>query len=155
MFPSAVTPLCSPDFAARHGGLAKPEDLLAVPRIGPQEEWAAWFAETGVGDRETPVRPRWSADLQTIEVVSALAGHGVALGSPILFAPEIRLIRPFEAVVAFNAGHWLVYPEDRRRSAKIKAFREWMLRILAADPSTAAHAGRSPRRPMPRGVTEK
>ena len=98
-------------------------------------------AQTGVAASRAPTGPRLiAADLQTIEVASALAGQGVALGSPILFAAEIaqgRLIRPFETTWDHNQGYWLVYPTDRSRVPKITAFRDWLLNCLAADPATA------------------
>jgi LysR family glycine cleavage system transcriptional activator len=142
LFPSHVTPLVSPALAKDLGGLARLDDLLAAPRVGLDEEWADWFAKAGVAAPGPQAGPRLVADLQTIEVASALAGQGVALGSPILFAAEIaqgRLIRPFEAAWDHNQGYWLAYPKDRRRAPKIAAFRDWLLAGLAADPATARY----------------
>jgi LysR family glycine cleavage system transcriptional activator len=142
LFPAHVTPLCAPALALALGGLAEPEALLAAPRVGLDEEWAAWFARAGVTAAPARTGPRLIADLQTIEVASALAGQGVALGSPVLFAGEIaqgRLIRPFAATWDHNPGYWLVYPADRRRAPKIAAFRDWLLASLAADPATARY----------------
>lgn len=140
LFPAHVTPLCAPALAQALGGLVQPDDLLTAPRVGMDEEWAAWFAKAGVAAPRAPTAPRFIADLQTIEVASALAGQGVALGSPILFAAEIaqgRLIRPFDVAWDHFPGYWLVYPKDRRRAPKIAAFRDWLLASLAADPATA------------------
>jgi LysR family glycine cleavage system transcriptional activator len=138
LFPSIATVLCAPAVAATLDG--RPEALLEAPRIGTQDEWAAWFAAAGVTDTALDAGLRMSSDVQIIEVASALAGQGAALGSPILFAPEIaagRLVQPFDAVIPFAAGHWLVYPAERRRAPKIAAFREWLLESVAADPSIA------------------
>jgi len=135
LFPSEQTPLCTPQVLASLGGLDKPEDLLAAPRIGSPDEWATWFHFAGVttpGPSASP--PRLMADTQTLEVASALAGQGVALGSPILFQTEIaagRLVRPFSATMPLGGGYWLAYPKDRRRSAKIVAFRDWLLACVA------------------------
>jgi LysR family glycine cleavage system transcriptional activator len=142
MFPSEGTPVCAPALRDQLGGLRRPEDLLAAPRIGNEDEWAAWFEAAGV----TPPKPRpggltLEADLQALEVASAMAGQGVALASPILFAGEIargQLVRPFATTIAFGPGYWLAYPADRRRSPKIAAFRDWLLKALAEDPLTAA-----------------
>jgi LysR family glycine cleavage system transcriptional activator len=139
--PTAVTPVCAPAFAEQFG-LGRPEDLLAAPRIGAHENWAAWFAAAGVAAPEAPARPRLTADLHTIEVASALAGNVAALGSPVLFAAEIsqgRLVQPFQVMLHSSAGFWLTYPRERRRAAKIVAFREWLLAAIAQDPATAAH----------------
>ncbi|WGM39446.1 LysR substrate-binding domain-containing protein [Caulobacter sp. NIBR1757] len=130
LFPNIQTPLCTPDMRDRLG-LTRPEDLLTAPRIGSEAEWAVWFSEAGVTSVLGPAAPtRLMADTQTLEVASALGGQGVALGSPILFSPEIaagRLVRPFAPVMPLGHGYWLVYPKDRRRSPKIAAFREWLL----------------------------
>ncbi len=145
LFPSIGTPLCTPDLRQDLGGLARPEDLLAAPRLGLEAEWAAWFAAAGVAAPLAGAQPMFSADLQTVEVASALAGQGVALGSPILFAGEIaqgRLVQPFEAVVPFSDGCWLTYPKERRRAPKIVAFRDWLLACIAEDPLTAGYARR-------------
>ncbi|MEO8925816.1 MAG: LysR substrate-binding domain-containing protein [Caulobacteraceae bacterium] len=142
LFPSHITPLCAPALRDALGGLAAPADLLAAPRVGLDEEWAAWFARAGVAAPPAQDVPRLSADLQTIEVASALAGQGVALGSPILFAGEIaqgRLVQPFEITWTRKAGYWLAYPRDRSRAAKIAAFRDWLLAAVAADPVTARY----------------
>lgn len=135
LFPAEQTPLCTPQMRDRLGGLAHPQDLLDAPRIGSDEEWAVWFEIAGVAPPQgEPSRLRLMADSQTLEVASALAGQGVALGSPILFQPEIaagRLVRPFTPTMVMGGGYWLVYPKDRRRSPKIAAFRDWLLACVA------------------------
>ncbi len=83
----------------------------------------------------SPGASRLIADLQTVEVAAALAGHGIALGVPALFAAEIasgRLVPLFEPPPG-QPGYWLVYPTDRRRSPKILAFREWLLAQAAEE----------------------
>jgi LysR family glycine cleavage system transcriptional activator len=143
LFSSARAPLCTPQMRAELGGLSRPTDLLTAPLIGLDEEWAEWFVAAGVTSLPAKKGGRLIADLQTIEVASALAGRGVALGSPVLFSPEIsqgRLVQPFSTTVSQTDGFWLVYPKDRRRIAKIAAFREWLLANLADDPPTACSA---------------
>jgi LysR family glycine cleavage system transcriptional activator len=143
LMPSVFTPLCSPTMAERLK-LAEPGDLLEAPRIGLEKEWAAWFAAAGV-DAGTRPASRLAADYQVLEVAAALADQGVALASPILFAREIRtglLVRPFRQTVAFHTGYFLVWPEGRGRSPKIKRFRDWLMTEADADPTVAeARAG--------------
>jgi len=139
LFPSELTPLCTPAVRAELGGLASPADLLEAPLIGGSNEWAAWFAAAGLARPSAEGGGQLIADMQTIGVTSALAGGGVALGSPRLFAPEIaagRLVRPFEIVVAQTEGYWLAYAKERRRASKIVAFRDWILG--AVSPAAAA-----------------
>ena len=130
LFPSNLTPLCTPDLRRELGGLARPADLAQAPLIGSNRVWTDWFVAAGVSERPASSAGRLIADLQVLEVASALAGRGVALGSPILFAAEIaqgRLVRPFDIAVDQAAGFWLAYPAERRRVRKIAAFRDWVL----------------------------
>jgi LysR family glycine cleavage system transcriptional activator len=80
-------------------------------------------------------------------VATALAGQGVALGSPIFFAQEIaqgRLVAPFDIVANYGGGgYWLAYPAERRRVRKIAAFRDWILAQAAADPLVSASRSES------------
>jgi LysR family transcriptional regulator, glycine cleavage system transcriptional activator len=142
LFHAGQTPLCAPQLRETLSGLDHPEDLLNAPLIGLDEEWAAWFTAAGISAAPQPARGRLIADMQTIEVGSALAGRGVALGSPILFAPELtqgRLVQPFDILAHRSAGYWLVYPKERRRAPKIAAFRDWLLAGLAEEaPGTAS-----------------
>lgn len=143
IMPSVFTPLCSPEMAKRLK-LENPCDLLEAPRIGMEKEWAEWFAAAGLSDDRRPAT-RLTADYQVLEVAAALGGQGVALGSPIFFAREINaglLVRPFRQTVKFNSGYYLVWPEGRRRSSKIRRFREWMMSVADADPAVIeARAG--------------
>ena len=142
LMPGVFAPLCSPDLCERLG-LENPADLVDAPRVGDEKEWAAWFACAGVTTDATPAS-RLRADIQGLEVAAAMGGQGVALGSPILFAREIRaglLVRPFRQTVRLSGGYFIAWPEDRRRSPKIARFRDWLLAEAAADPDIAAEIG--------------
>lgn len=147
LMPSVFTPVCSPAMAQKLN-LKSPCDLLNAPRIGMEKEWAAWFAAAGLDDGARPAT-KLTADYQVLEVAAALGGQGVALASPILFAREIEtgvLVRPFQEMVAFHTGYYLVWPEGRRRSPKIKRFRDWLMAQAEADPAVAAaRVGHEPR----------
>jgi LysR family glycine cleavage system transcriptional activator len=147
LIPSAQTVLCTPALLAQLGGLAAPADLLSAPRIGAPDFWAAWFEAAGVDAHGDHPPPRLSADAQALEVASALAGQGVALGSPIFFAQEIaqgRLVAPFDITARYGGGYWLTYPVERRRVRKIAAFRDWILSQAAADPLIARYRDPGP-----------
>lgn len=151
IMPSVFTPVCSPEMAERLG-FQHPCDLLQAPRIGMEKEWGAWFAAAGVtsGARAST---RLAADYQVLEVAAALGGQGVALASPILFARELAaglLVRPFDQTVSFHAGYYLVWPEGRGRSPKIKRFRDWLVAQAEADPAVAEARGEPARDGGPR-----
>ena len=138
LFSASQAPLCTPELRERLR-IEAPEDLLGAPRIGLDQEWAVWFATMGVEAIAADSPPRLVADLQTVEVGAALAGHGVALGVPALFAVEIaagRLVQLFDTPPG-PSGYWLVYPTGRRRSPKIAAFRDWILARVAEDQARA------------------
>jgi LysR family glycine cleavage system transcriptional activator len=147
LIPAVQTPLVSPRFLERVGGLARPEDLLDAPRVGVAREWEEWFHAAGVTGISDRLAPRLTSDAQTLEVASALADQGAALGSPIFFARELaegRLVMPFDVVARYTGGYWLAYPSERARVRKIAAFREWALAQAAADPLIARYAAMPP-----------
>lgn len=80
----------------------------------------------------------FTADVQVYEVASAMSGQGVAMGSPIFFQREMAaglLVQPFDIVAENTSGHYVVYPEERRRSPKIILFRDWLLAEAKEDPA--------------------
>jgi LysR family glycine cleavage system transcriptional activator len=130
------TPLCTPEFRDRHG-LERPGDVLRVPRLSPDDDWwKPWLAAAGVSEPEGPRPPGIRLDSQVVEGNAALAGHGLSMLSPIFWKAELaagRLVQPFPLIVAEGQSLWLVYPEHKRNRAKIRAFREWLLREVAAE----------------------
>lgn len=140
LFRHVQAPLCSAATRDRLGGLSHPRDLLKAERIGAADEWAVWFAAAGIEAPAPTAPPGFNADAQTLEVAAALARDGVALGSPIFFAPEIaqgRLVQPFDIAPDYGSGYFLVYPPERARIRKIAAFRDWITAQAAADPIAA------------------
>jgi LysR family glycine cleavage system transcriptional activator len=130
------TPLCTPEFRDRHK-LAAPEDVLRVPRLSPDDDWwKPWLAAAGIAEPEGPRPPGIRLDSQVVEGNAALAGHGVSMLSPIFWKTELaagRLVQPFPLIVAEGQSLWLVYPEHKRNRAKIRGFRTWLLREVAAE----------------------
>jgi LysR family glycine cleavage system transcriptional activator len=68
---------------------------------------------------------------------AAMAGQGIALVTPALFEADLeagRLVQVLPLRCSHkDSSYWLVYPEARQNSAKIKAFRDWILAEVAAD----------------------
>jgi len=130
------TPMCSPDFLARHPILA-PADLLHLPQISPHDPWwPHWLREAGVDVPSGPPRAGVRLDSQAHEGHAAMASQGVAMLTPFFWRNDLaqgRLVRPFEQVSTRGYAYWLVYPEHRRTVPKIKRFREWLLAELARD----------------------
>ncbi|MXN65773.1 transcriptional regulator GcvA [Stappia sp. GBMRC 2046] len=126
------TPMLNPGLAERQGGLNAPNDLLSLPILDPSDPWwPKWFAAAGVDAEERLSRQRGSYyTVQTLEAGAAIAGTGVAILTPAFYKAELasgRLVQPFDLVAEDGRGYWLVYPETRTNSPKIRAFRDWIL----------------------------
>jgi LysR family transcriptional regulator, glycine cleavage system transcriptional activator len=137
LMPAAFTPMLSPRLLERHGPLKEPADLLQLPLIDPTDEWwMDWFAEAGVPAPDLSGRTGIRVLNQQLAGRAALAGQGAAILMPAFFADELAsglLLQPFPIVRQTSDTHyWLVYSEARRRSPKIRAFRDWILAEAAA-----------------------
>lgn len=122
-------PLCSPEFAERHG-LREPHDLFAVERLAPNDPiWTHWFALAGVGEPLPPSPGGLVLDNQSQEASAAQAGFGIAMMTPFFWRAELdsgRLVQPFGEVLVRPISHYLVHPERRVGVRKIERFREWL-----------------------------
>jgi len=137
LFRVNFTPMCSPEFLAAHGGKLTPEQLLDLPRIGPDDPWwEIWLKEAGV-NVEPPIAPRGiRLGYQAHEGAAAMAGQGIALLTPFFWRNDLaegRLVRPFQQLSTRGWGYWLVYAEHRRLVPKIKRFRDWLMAEIRRD----------------------
>ncbi|MBU1376664.1 MAG: LysR family transcriptional regulator [Alphaproteobacteria bacterium] len=147
LFPATQTVLVTPQVLAALGPHPRPEDLLKVDCVGSDPEWNGWYAKAGVVrlSAEAGGRPRIAADTQVLEVATAMSNGAAAIGSPVMFGADIaagRLSQPFEIYIGEGGGYWLAYPQDRRRTRKIAAFREWLLDQVQADPAAQRQLAR-------------
>ena len=126
-----MTPICSPEFQAEHK-LERPEQLLEIPRLSPQDVWwHDWLALVGVDCPDDTPALGLQLDNQVMEANAVRAGSGIALMTPMFWRMELatgRLVQPFPEILVTDRSHFLVYPEARRTQPKIAAFREWLLR---------------------------
>ncbi|WP_210384346.1 MULTISPECIES: LysR substrate-binding domain-containing protein [Rhizobium] len=125
------TPMLSPALAATIGGVHEPADLLKLRIIDAGDPWwIQWFEEAGVPDPGLQGRPRSRLGAQSFEASAALAGQGVAVLTPEFYAEELasgRLIQPFDILSSDGSDYWIAYPENRRHTPRIRAFRDWIL----------------------------
>jgi LysR family glycine cleavage system transcriptional activator len=129
------TPMCSPAFIERHK-ITRPEDLLRVPRLSSDIDWwPLWIAAAGLDASRLEARQRTMMDTQANEAAAAMAGHGVALLTPLLWSRHLasgELVQPFETMAYHGTSYWLTVPERRDRTAKIRLFRDWLTADIAA-----------------------
>ena len=135
MFPAEFTPMCSPSFQQRAGPFDEPQQLLDVLRLNSDDVWwRSWFDQVAVEIPENFTRKSVHLDSQVIEGMAAIAGEGIAMLTPRFWPYELetgRLVQLFPHV-GRGGSFWLVCPEHRYNSAKVKAFREWILAEIAA-----------------------
>jgi len=142
LMPIEFTPLCSPEFIARNGPLAAPADLLRLPLLDWRDDWwRQWFALAGIRNPQPALPSAIEVDSQVMLGRAAMAGQGVAILTPAYFAAELaagRLVQPFDLVARSDSSCWLVYPQERQSSPKIRAFRDWILTEVGRDAAQAA-----------------
>ncbi|MEO0402642.1 MAG: LysR substrate-binding domain-containing protein [Pseudomonadota bacterium] len=123
-----VTPVCAPQYAAKHG-LHIPDDLHRATLLCGDipEDWSAWYEAAGC-QHAPQAGPRLGDDGAILQ--AALQGQGVALGRSLLVADDIatgRLVAPFD--VSLNASHayWFVHPKGMANSPAIDAIKAWLI----------------------------
>lgn len=125
-----VTPVCTPGYRDRMGGLRTAGELAAcqlVHEVGMNANWERWFTMMGL----PPPRargPGYSHGSMSIE--AAIRGEGVALGRSVLVAEDLaaaRLVAPMpHARLEVEWGYDLVYRVGNETHPKVCAFRDWM-----------------------------
>lgn len=127
--------VASPEYLARRGTPATPADLLEHDGIiyGQSSGGQEWVFRRG--SSETSIRIRSRLTLSAAEGVreAVLSGHGFAITSQWMFAPELAS----GAVVAVLADWslppmelWAIYPSGRFTSTKARLFISWFEQTL-------------------------
>ncbi len=128
------TPLASPGFLAEHS-VREPADIFRLTRLSPGDFWWDDWHElaTGAAPEGRPP-PGIRLDSQLLEGNAAIAGQGIAILNPLMWAPQIaagQLVQPLPQVRIARSSFRLVYPESKRGLAKVRAFRDWLLAEVA------------------------
>jgi LysR family glycine cleavage system transcriptional activator len=130
LLPSVFMPLCAPALLGSGARLGDTEGRIDVPLLGRPDWWALWFKASGSGLRPLPEQFGTRLAAEHLDIAAAIAGHGIAIGSPILFAGEIaagRLVPAHDLVVGIGRAFWLVHAVGRRDSSKIVKFKAWIV----------------------------
>ncbi|MBK1837487.1 transcriptional regulator GcvA [Azospirillum sp. YIM B02556] len=125
-----VSPVCSPDYRERMGGLRTAGAIASARLIhenGMKADWTRWFGMMGM-PAPAARGPGYSHGSMSIE--AAIRGEGVALGRSVLVAEDMaagRLVALFpEARLDVESGYDLVYPMGHRDHPKVRAVRDWI-----------------------------
>ena len=142
LLPSIFMPMCAPKLKSAAAALANPRRALEVPLLGRPDWWTMWFRARGFD--AGPSRDKFGTSLahEYLDVAAAVAGHGIAIGSPLLFRAELdagRLVPAHDFVGTDGRAFWFIYPVARAHSRKLALFGEW----IDAEAAAARDAGAS------------
>ena len=129
-------PVCNPRLLEGDRKLEKPEDLAHFTLLhddGHRDietfpDWGMWLKAAGV----TNVDPSHGLRFDNAAAAqgAAVEGLGVALGRTTLISDDLaagRLVCPFDLALHSDFGYWIVYPENRIKRPKVRAFRDWLI----------------------------
>lgn len=129
LFPAIFMPLCAPALKEAAQGIADPAEPLGIPLLGRPDWWTMWYEAGGHDASALTDRFGTSYPNEHLDIAAAVAGHGIAIGSPILFRSELdagKLVPAHDFVAADGRAFWLVFPTARESRPKISSFREWL-----------------------------
>jgi LysR family glycine cleavage system transcriptional activator len=141
LFPSIFMPLCIPAMKQAAAKLADPKRANEVPLLGRTDWWTLWYRQLGFNEVPALKSIGASLSVEYLDITQALAGDGVAIGSPILFKAELdagRLVPAHDLVATDGRVFWFTVPVGRQGSRKISQFRDWIHDEAAAARAAAA-----------------
>ncbi|MFT5483216.1 MAG: LysR family glycine cleavage system transcriptional activator [Halieaceae bacterium] len=138
LFDEKISPVCTPEYAAKIGGLTKPQQLQQAELLHDErwDGWSAWFSAAAL-DASAPVAGMNFSD-PGIMLDSALAGNGVALASLTLASEALEkghLVQPFDLTLDTGMAWYLVAEPRRINRPAEQAFWQWMLTQTGKAPS--------------------
>nr|WP_283776308.1 LysR substrate-binding domain-containing protein [Stappia sp. WLB 29] len=129
-----VSAVCSPEFLARHPGLAEPADLVDLPLLSLStpvtshwHDWESWFAHFGVTAQPASERTQFTS--YDIVVRAAQAGLGIALGWHGLIDDMLargELVRVLPHVATSDRGYYIQAVQETP-SAAARRVHDWIL----------------------------
>jgi LysR family glycine cleavage system transcriptional activator len=138
LFTSEIFPVCSPKLLEEGPRLKKPQDLTNHNLLyinHAEQDWPNWFEAAGVQSESTNQGIRF--DSYSLALEAAIDGAGVALALQPFGMSDVRagrLVEPFDIKAPAFGDWYLAYRENRRNSAKVKAFQKWLLEQVNEDP---------------------
>ncbi len=124
-----VSPVCAPALAERIRGQPLSDAMSSVTLIRcAYDDWETWLEAAGAAE----VRPLRQLRFTSFSMAAtaAIGGEGLLLGYTGYVEAELErgvLVRPYELTVPLRTGYHLVYPEERLRDPRVRAFRDWVI----------------------------
>jgi LysR family D-serine deaminase transcriptional activator len=139
-----IAPVCSPEYAQRHGLLEHPDNLrrctllhdsLAWDNAAYDAEWQLWARHRGL---ENLLPPRGlTFDRSDLCTLAAIHHTGIAIGRQRLVQQRLErgdLILPFGAFsLASRCEYQLVHPPREPLPSRLQVFIDWLRECAAAD----------------------
>lgn len=134
LFEEEVVPVLSPN----HFDIAKlktPSRLAALPLLHKRtrpEAWQRWFE--AAGSQQVVPPPAMSFELYAMVIDAARAGLGVGMVPRFYVQEDVErgtLVVPFDISLKHEKRYCLVYPEHKRDSPLVQAFRHWVIEAAA------------------------
>ncbi|RCW79260.1 LysR substrate-binding domain-containing protein [Paracoccus lutimaris] len=130
LFGRDVRLVCTPDYLAGLGACQTLDDLAqgtVFEHPGTPLHWADLIAAHGRQD--LPARKIVQFDYYTLVLRAAISGQGLALVPFQLIETELgagQLVNPGAISYASDIGYWFTIPADRKPSAALRVFRDWL-----------------------------
>ncbi|MFC6672739.1 LysR substrate-binding domain-containing protein [Marinobacterium aestuariivivens] len=135
-------PVCSPRLLERGHRFAHPSDLAGQTLLhfeGRADDrdfpgWNQWLSVAGVAGLEVVNGPRFSMSSMVLQ--AAMDGQGIALGSSVLAADDLRagrLVRLFETSVRAKHNYYLICTRNTFNRPDIQRFVRWIKAEMGGD----------------------
>ncbi|WP_300653273.1 DNA-binding transcriptional regulator DsdC [Pseudomonas sp.] len=139
-----IAPVCSPQYAERHGLLDNPDNLaqctllhdsLAWDNAAYDAEWQLWARHSGM-ETKLPARSL-TFDRSDLCALAAVNHAGIAIGRSRLVQQRLErgeLILPFGGfALASRCQYQLVHPALESMPNRLQVFIDWLHKCVAAD----------------------
>lgn len=129
LLPVEFTPMCSPDYLEKIGGVLDNATLLRATllHIGDFADWEAWMQMKGLPPQQAHRGISFSG--MNVAYTAVLSGQGVAIGDVIVWGEALatgRLTRPFSEKLHTDSGYYLCTSKEKIEQPVVAAFHTWL-----------------------------
>jgi len=130
LFDTEIVPVCSPDWFARNGKPATPQELVGQPlisSINKDGDWLRWFHAAGLQPQRAV--PGYIFGTSALAYKAAIDGLGLVCAehrfiSEDLAAGRLMLVTDIRTQ---GSSYFLELPPDKRQNSLSTSFRTWLL----------------------------